>query len=76
MSPGGPGSVDEEAFSYLATGDGRVFVRWQGRPVAAIAGHDAARLIAQLQSADAPERQKLLARATGNFKRGNESSHR
>jgi hypothetical protein len=66
MSPG------EEQFSHHFTKDGRVRVAFHGRHVVTVAGGAAGRLRAQLEVADPEEVQLLLARATGNFKRGNE----
>jgi hypothetical protein len=40
--------------------------------VVTVAGSRAARLSDQLAGADGEQAQQLLARATGNFKRGNE----
>jgi hypothetical protein len=59
-------------FSYTVTKDGRVRIAFRGRHVVTVAGPRAGRLSAQLASADGEEAQQLLARATGNFKRGNE----
>jgi hypothetical protein len=67
---------DEDVFTYRVTKDGRVLISRQGRIVTTIAGSDAARLIARLDGADRREVQHLLARATGNFRRGNERSRR
>ena len=61
-----------ESFTHLTTKDGRVLVRWHGQQIATVAGDEAARLVAKLSTADAAERQQLLARVTGNFKRGSE----
>ena len=60
-------------FAYTTAKDGSVRVTRHGAPVAALGGRDAARLCARLEGAtDEHERQLLLARATGNYKRGNE----
>jgi hypothetical protein len=61
------------SFSALVTKDERVLVTREGRTVAVLAGMRAARLAARLaRSADEDARQLLLARATGNYRRGNE----
>ena len=49
-----------------------MLVSWGSSRVATVAGSAAARLIAALDVADEERAQHLLARATGNFKRGNE----
>lgn len=62
----------EDPFSYQVTKAGQVLVSRGGRQVAVVAGAKAIRLIALLSSADADEIQLALAKATGNYKRGNE----
>jgi hypothetical protein len=63
---------DEDVFTHRVTTDGKVLISWQGRLVTTVAGRPAARLIAKLDAADRREIQHLLARATGNFRHGNE----
>lgn len=58
------------------TRDGRVFVTHRGRPVVTLAGAEAARLIARAEGADEAALQQLLAKATGNFPRGNKARGR
>ncbi len=61
------------AFTALVTKDDRVLVTREGRTVAVVAGLRAERLATALARAtDENARQLLLARATGNYKRGNE----
>ena len=62
-------------FTALVTKDDRVLVTREGRTVAVLSGTPAERerLARGLSSAaDDDARQLLLARATGNYKRGNE----
>ena len=60
-------------FTALVTKDDRVLVMSEGRTVAVLSGAPAERLARGLSSvADDDARQLLLARATGNYKRGNE----
>jgi hypothetical protein len=63
-----------QQFTHRVTKDGRVLVAFHGRHVVTVAGAAATRLAALLRDADADADavQLLLARATGNFKRGNE----
>ncbi len=63
---------DEDVFVHRVTKDGKVLISWQGRVVTTVAGKPAAKLIDRLERADRREVQHLLARATGNFKHGNE----
>ena len=67
-----PAGLDDRPFSYRVTKDRRVLVSYRGRQVTVVAGKAAARLISSLEIADEDTAQHLLARATGNFKRGNE----
>ena len=61
------------SFGATVTKDERVLVTWEGRTVVTVAGGRGRRLADRLASAsDEDARQLLLARATGNFKRGNE----
>ncbi len=59
-------------FAYRITQDGRVLISWRGRLVTTVAGDAAAKLRARLDGADPRSVQLALAKATGNFKRGNE----
>jgi len=61
------------SFVATVTKDERVLVTWGGRTVVTVAGAPARRLADRLANApDEDARQLVLARATGNFKRGNE----
>lgn len=66
------GRLEEEVFAYQATKDGKVIIHWMGRPVRTIRGDEAARLLRRLEGVSEHEIQLALAKATGNFKRGNE----
>ncbi|NKB67590.1 MAG: hypothetical protein GKR89_11045 [Candidatus Latescibacteria bacterium] len=63
---------DNGDFSYRNNKDGKVLIHWQGRPVVTLKGGRAAKFLAQAEGAGADELQLLMARCTGNFKRGNE----
>lgn len=62
----------EDVFTHRVTKDGTVLIDWQGRTVTTVSGRAGERLVARLAGADRRQVQHLLARATGNFKRGNE----
>ena len=64
-------SLEDDPFSYRVTKDGRVLVSRGGRLVVTVAGARAERLAALLGEDDTQD-QELLARATGNYRRGNE----
>jgi hypothetical protein len=61
-----------DEFAYRLLKDGRVRISHRGRDVVTLAGARAATFRARADRADAAERQLLMARMTGNFKRGNE----
>lgn len=63
---------DEDIFTYRATKDGKVLISSEGKLVTTVAGRPAQQLMFKLQTSDRLEVQHLLARATGNFKHGNE----
>jgi len=65
-------TFDAEPFEWRVTADAKVIVSRGGRQVVVVAGARAAKLSAQLGTADVEQAQQLLARATGNYKRGNE----
>jgi hypothetical protein len=66
------GRLVSDPFDYRIAKDGAVIVSRGGRPVTMVGGSDAGRLAAALQRADDSTTQLLLARITGNYKRGNE----
>jgi hypothetical protein len=71
--------VANEEFSYRLIKDGKLLVCWHGRHgkrEIVLKGKRADRLAAELPSMDREREQLALARATGNFKRGNERSGR
>ena len=61
-----------EPFSFLARADGSIVIRYHAAPVTLLRGKAADRFLARVSGADAAGAQQLMARATGNFKRGNE----
>ncbi|TDD73127.1 hypothetical protein E1262_01200 [Jiangella aurantiaca] len=63
----------DDPFDYQVTKAGPIRVSRGGRVVVTVAGRAADRLAAALErAADERERQLLLAKATGNYRRGNE----
>jgi len=60
------------AFAYRLPKDGSVRISHRGRHVVTLAGERAARFREQVAGADEDAAQLLMARVTGNFKRGNE----
>jgi hypothetical protein len=67
----------ELGFDYRATKDGSIRVTREGRVVSIIGGSKAKKLRDRLERAPGePERQALLAKATGNYKSGNKAGGR
>ncbi|HEU5141223.1 MAG TPA: hypothetical protein VFT51_14705 [Bacillales bacterium] len=62
----------DEVFTYKVTKDQKVFIYWYGKQVTILKGKASLRFLNKIQSADFQEAQYIMARATGNFKRGNE----
>lgn len=65
------GKLAEEPFDVQVTRD-KVLVRFRGRLVRTLAGADADEIRAAEARGDTAAVQLLVARKTGNFKRGNE----
>lgn len=59
-------------FEWSVRKNGDVAIRHHGREVTIVRGAAAARLVTKLDAAADDETQHLLARATGNYRRGNE----
>lgn len=64
--------LEDDPFDWRTTKDGQVLVSRGGRLVTTVRGRAAAALLGRLERADEDGVQQLLARATGNYKRGNE----
>ncbi|MGH3759752.1 hypothetical protein [Actinophytocola sp.] len=64
--------LTEDPFDWRTTKDGQVLVSRGGRVVTTVRGAAAARLLARLTGSSDDEAQQVLARVTGNYKRGNE----
>ncbi|MEP7286150.1 MAG: hypothetical protein ABI947_10325 [Chloroflexota bacterium] len=65
-------TFDDEVFSYQITKDNRVLIYWHGKQVTILKGTAAQKFIAKIADLDDREAQLVMAKATGNFKRGNE----
>ena len=55
---------EEEVFSYHAGKDGKVFINWHGK--------QAQKFISRVENLEDKDAQLVMAKITGNFKRGNE----
>lgn len=66
------GKLEDEPFDYQITKDKRVLLYYENKLIKTLAGKAAAKFITQIEGLDWYEEQLVLAKATGNFKRGNE----
>ncbi|ANX11763.1 hypothetical protein ABE41_007055 [Fictibacillus arsenicus] len=65
--------LEEEVFTYRVTKDNMVFIDFHGKHVKTLKGKEAEKIIKRIeQAATDHEVQLILAKVTGNFKRGNE----
>ena len=62
----------EQPFSYQATKTGLVRIAYLGAQVTTLSGKASERFLSTVSDADAHTAQLAMAKATGNFKRGNE----
>ena len=63
---------EEEIFTYKISKDKKVFISWRGKPITILNGVKAESFIADIAKVEGREAQLIMAKATGNFKRGNE----
>lgn len=68
--------LDEESFSYKITKDNKVFLYWHGKQVNMLRNKESERFITKVKNVDTKEAQLIMAKLTGNFKRGNEKGNK
>lgn len=66
------GLLDDQPFDYRALKDGKVFIYWHDQHVTTLAGKAAQKFLCKIADLDGKAAQLLMAKATGNFKHGNE----
>ncbi|MCJ8005928.1 hypothetical protein ACFFF5_05675 [Lederbergia wuyishanensis] len=65
--------LDESPFTYRISKNDTVFIDFNGKVVKTIKGKEAEKILTKIKSAASEkEVQLILAKITGNFKRGNE----
>ncbi|MEK3854239.1 hypothetical protein [Cytobacillus sp. FSL H8-0458] len=65
--------LDEESFSFRVNKNSTVFLDFNGKQVKILKGKEAEKFLKRMNDAeDAKSRQLIMAKITGNFKRGNE----
>ncbi len=62
----------EEVFTYRTNKDGKVFIYWHGKQVMMLKDKQARDFLSKVEGLDEREAQMVMAKITGNFKRGNE----
>lgn len=70
------GVLREEVFTYHITKDKKIFIYWNKKQVKILSGKDADKFLAKINHADSYEKQLIMAKYTGNFKRGNEKQRK
>lgn len=64
--------LNDEVFTYRVSKEDKVFIYWHGKQVKILKGKKAQRFIGKIVDLDHKEAQLVMAKVTGNFKRGNE----
>jgi len=64
--------LDNEVFTYQISKEKKVFISWNGKQVRVLKGKEAQKFISTIMGLDEKGVQLVLAKVTGNFKRGNE----
>jgi len=73
---GNTNSWEADVFSYRITKDGKIFISWYGKHVKTLQGKAVKTFITKIDGADTSGAQLIMAKVTGNFKRGNEKRNR
>lgn len=69
--------LDEDPFQYLVNKDQSVFIEYEGKRVKILKGKEAEKFIRNVNAAETDKAvQLIMAKITGNFKRGNERKKR
>jgi hypothetical protein len=63
---------EEEIFYYQKGKDDKVFIYWYNKQVMILRNKMALKFIKQIEGLDDRDKQLVMAKITGNFKRGNE----
>lgn len=64
--------LSEEVFTFHAAKDGRVLLYWCGKLVKTLAGAEAQKFLRRIDGLEGRDAQLVMAKVTGNFRRGNE----
>lgn len=66
------GRLDDDIFDYAATKSGKVLLYYDGKLVKTLSGKNAQKFLGKIEGLDGKDAQLVMAKETGNFKRGNE----
>ena len=66
------GRLAEAPFDFRTNKAGNVFISWEGKQVKILQGKAAQKFLAKVDGLDDLAAQLVMAKETGNFKRGNE----
>ena len=69
------GRLQEQVFAYRER-DGKVFISWRGKQVTILKGTAAQKFLGAIAGLEGQAAQLVMAKATGNFKHGNERRSR
>ena len=68
--------LDEEPFSYKITKDKKIFIYWNEKQVTILKGKQSEDFFKKILNVNKKEAQLIMAKITGNFKRGNEKNNK
>jgi hypothetical protein len=69
-----PPKSHDLGFTFRLRKSGEVEILHRGRVASTLRGNEASDFLKEAQDQNSPEAQQLMARVTGNYKRGNERS--
>ncbi|GJM41795.1 MAG: hypothetical protein DHS20C20_20770 [Ardenticatenaceae bacterium] len=70
------GILDDEVFTYQEGKDNKLFIFWHGKQVKTLKGKQAQKFLTKIQGLNHKDTQLVMAKVTGNFKRGNERQNK
>ena len=68
--------LSEQPFSYKITDTEKIIIYYKNREIMIVTGNNSVKLQSKLFDKSDEQVQLILAKITGNFKRGNERSHK
>jgi len=64
--------MNSATFTYQVTKSGKVFLFWDGKRIKILDGNAAQKLLMKINGLQEQDSRLVMAKETGNFKRGNE----